>query len=76
MELEKLFCEVDDFCEIFEKKWQQELLPSSERKRNRKFNLCLSEVMTIIIYFHQSSFSSKFNDRLLIKPCLSISFDR
>ena len=56
MELEKLFCEVDDFCEIFEKKWQQELLPTRERKRNRKFNLCLSEVMTIIIYFHQSSY--------------------
>ncbi len=56
MEIEKLFCEVDDFCEIFEKKWQQELLSSSERKRNKKFNLCLSEVMTIIIYFHQSSY--------------------
>jgi hypothetical protein len=56
MEIEKLFCEIDDFCEIFEKRWQQELLPSSERKRNKKFNLCLSEVMTIIIYFHQSSY--------------------
>src|SRR5579883_1124869 len=56
MEIEKLFCEVDDFCEIFEKKWQQELLSSSERKRNKKFNLYLSEVMTIIIYFHQSSY--------------------
>lgn len=56
MELEKLFCDVDDFCKDFEKKWQQELLPTSERKRNKKFNLCLSEVMTIIIYFHQSSY--------------------
>src|SRR5579883_1989830 len=56
MEIEKLFCEVDDFCEIFEKRWKQELLPSSERKRHKKFNLCLSEVMTIIIYFHQSSY--------------------
>jgi Transposase DDE domain len=56
MELEKLFCEVDDFCADFEKSWQEELLSSSERKRNRKFNLCLSEVMTIIIYYHQSSY--------------------
>ena len=56
MEIEKLFCEVDDFCKIFEKRWKQELLSSSKRKRNKKFNLCLSEVMTIIIYFHQSSY--------------------
>lgn len=56
MELEKLFCEVDDFCSYFEKIWQQELLPTSERKRHKKSNLCLSEVMTIIIYFHQSSY--------------------
>ena len=56
MELEKLFCDVDDFCKEFEKNWQQELLSTSERKRNKKFNLCLSEIMTIIIYFHQSSY--------------------
>ncbi len=30
MELEKLFCEVDDFCAYFEKKWKQELLPETE----------------------------------------------
>ncbi|AUB43448.1 Transposase (plasmid) [Nostoc flagelliforme CCNUN1] len=56
MELEKLFCDVDDFCSDFEKKWQRELLATSDRKRHKKFNLCLSEVMTIIIYFHQSSY--------------------
>ena len=56
MELEKLFCDIDDFCSYFEKSWQEELLPTSERKPHKKFNLCLSEVMTIIIYFHQSSY--------------------
>ena len=56
MEIAELFCYVDDFCKKFEKTWQQELLSTNERKRNRKFNLCLSEVMTIIIYFHQSSY--------------------
>ena len=56
MEIENLFCDVDDFCKEFEKLWQQELLSTNERKRHRKFNLCLSEVMTIIIYFHQSSY--------------------
>lgn len=45
---------MDDFCKQFEKTWQQELLSTSERKRKKKINLRLSEVMTIIIYFHQS----------------------
>lgn len=36
MELEKLFCDVDDFCAYFEKKWQQEVLSSSEHKRQKK----------------------------------------
>jgi len=40
MEIEKIFCDVDDFCKEFEKKWQQELLSGSERKRNRQSNLC------------------------------------
>ncbi|AUB35073.1 Mobile element protein (plasmid) [Nostoc flagelliforme CCNUN1] len=40
MELEKLFCDVDDFCAEFEKSWQEELLSSSERRSTRKFNLC------------------------------------
>ena len=56
MELEKIFCELDDFCKEFEKNWQQELLSTGEQKRQKKFNLCLSEVMTIIIHFHQSSY--------------------
>lgn len=54
-----MFCKIDDFCEIFEKRWQQELLTLSERKRNKKFNLCLSEVMTIIIYFYQFNAEEK-----------------
>ena len=40
MELEKLFCDVDDFCKEFEKTWQQELLSGSGRKRQKKCNLC------------------------------------
>ena len=35
---------------------QQELLSEGEQKRNRQSNLCRSEIMTIIIYFHQSSY--------------------
>ncbi|KAB8313931.1 IS982 family transposase [Tolypothrix campylonemoides VB511288] len=68
MELEKLFCDVDDFCQKFETIWRQELLSNGDRKRNRKLTLCLSEVMTIIIYFHQSSYRN-FKDYYIKHVC-------
>jgi Transposase DDE domain len=51
-----LFCDVDDFCTAFAPVWQQVLLTAQPKQRNRKFGLCLSEVMTIIIQFHLSGY--------------------
>ena len=51
--LEALFCSVDDFCQRFEPVWQQQLLSSGLQERERQRNLCLSEMMTILISFHQ-----------------------
>ena len=51
-----LFCDVDDFCTAFAPVWQQILLPAAPKQRNRKFGLCLSEVMTIVIQFHLSGY--------------------
>jgi hypothetical protein len=34
IELEKLFCDVDDFCQEFEKNWKQELLQSGGKMFN------------------------------------------
>ncbi len=57
MELEELFCEIDDFCVDFELLWEQQLLPKQGRKqRRRQCSLSLSEVMTIIVNFHVSSY--------------------
>jgi len=56
MSLTELFCDVDDFCKDFEPKWQQFQLENGLRKRRRKSSLTLSEVMTIIIHFHQSNY--------------------
>jgi hypothetical protein len=50
--LEDLFCHVDDFCQAFEPRWQRQLLGQGLQQRNRKRNLCLSEIMTIVIGFH------------------------
>ena len=52
--VEELFCSVDDFCQVFEQQWQSQLLSHDLQMRKRKRSLCLSEVMTIQIGFHQS----------------------
>jgi len=52
--LVELFCDVDDFCQIFEPYWSHQLLQSGVQQRQRRRSLNLSEIMTILIYFHQS----------------------
>ena len=50
--LEELFCPIDDFCLKFEPAWRKQLIASGKRCRDRQ--LKLSEVMTILVAFHQS----------------------
>jgi Transposase DDE domain len=52
----ELFCDVDDFCQTFEPNWNKRLLARGERQRQRQRSLTLSEIMTIVIYFHQSQY--------------------
>lgn len=54
--LEALFCHVDDFCTLFEAKWHQKLLEQGLKSRNRSKSLALSEIMTILIAFHQNHY--------------------
>jgi len=54
--LEALFCHVDDFCKIFEPKWHQSLIGNGLQQRKRQRCLCLSEIITIMISFHQNHF--------------------
>jgi hypothetical protein len=49
-----LFCDIDDFCLLFEPLWGHKLLAT--RQRRRPSSLCLSEVMTIIVPFHASHY--------------------
>jgi hypothetical protein len=56
MSLLELFCDVDDFCLEFEPKWRIQLLNNEIGRRNRQGGLCLSEIMTILIHFHQSRY--------------------
>ena len=56
MSLVETFCSVDDFCQLFEPHWERMQLQSGLCQRKRKSRLSLSEVMTIIIHFHQSGY--------------------
>ncbi len=54
--LETIFCFVDDFCKEFIPVWEQHLIENGQRKRERQSIMTLSEVMTIMILFHQSHY--------------------
>lgn len=56
MSLLELFCRVDDFWQRFGQEWQKHLLMAGTIKRIRQSGLCESEVMTILIHFHQSHY--------------------
>lgn len=56
MSLLELFCHVDDFCQTFLPSFYAHLLESGVRQRQRARHLSSSEIMTILILFHQSHY--------------------
>lgn len=64
-----IFCLIDDFCKEFEPAWKKCLLPRSTPKadpRNKRSSkLRMSEIMTIIIYFHHSRYRT-FKDYYIL----------
>jgi len=54
--IDELYCDIDDFNKVFYPEWEKTLLESGEKKRCRKGFMIPSEVMTIIIHFHQSHY--------------------
>ena len=54
--LVELFVHVDDFCKVFLPELEQHLLQSGAIQRRRDRSLAMSEVMTIMIHFHQSHY--------------------
>lgn len=56
MSLVDLFCDVDDFCQLFIPHWKLLQLSHGECKRVRAWRLLPSEIMTILIHFHQSHY--------------------
>ena len=56
MSLVELFVEVDDYCNAHQASWQQMAIQSNNKRRHRAGQMYLSEVMTILIHFHQSHY--------------------
>jgi hypothetical protein len=52
----ELFCDVDDFCQGFLPIWNRYLFSSGQKHRQRARSLTISEIMTILIAFHQSHY--------------------
>lgn len=55
LDITTIFCEVDDFCQEFERFWSQTSpLPSMPGEKRSQSRLKLSEVITLVIAFHGS----------------------
>lgn len=52
--LTELFCDVDDFCKDFLPVWENQLISTGQKQRRRERALTTSEIMTILIAFHES----------------------
>ena len=73
MDIIALFSEIDDFLLVFEEWLQTKALPppAREKKRKRSRRLHDSEVMTILVYFHESKYRT-FKDYYLKEVCLHL----
>lgn len=56
MSLVELFCDVDDYWKQHGSQWRQAQLGNGTQRRQRARSLCESEIMTILILFHQSHY--------------------
>jgi len=83
MDLEEIFCSIDDFYLCFQENINFKLIENHQRKARKISRLSLSEVMTILIYFHQSSyrnFKAYYQEKIMKHhqkefPCL-VSYNR
>jgi transposase len=56
MDIVTIFCDIDDFCHSLFAREHPQLLAHSGSKKRRASSLSLSEVMTILVWFHASHY--------------------
>ena len=75
MKITELYCAVDDCYKAFMPMFKSLLLSNQARRRNRPCRLSDSEIMTIIIYFHQSHYRNfKHYYKDYVSRCLCAEF--
>ena len=72
MDLTELFCEIDDFCQDWLATFSSISFPANGNNLPKYCCLSLSEVMTISIHFHQSSYRT-FKDYYLKNVCQNLT---
>ena len=68
MDLTEIFCEIDDFCQDWLSTFSFTFFPAYGDNLPKSCRLSLSEVMTITIHFHQSSYRT-FKDYYIKHVC-------
>jgi hypothetical protein len=58
MSLTRLFCDIDDFCQWFTPEWEKTQLTNGGKKRRRQRGLSQAEIMTILVFYHQSGYKT------------------
>lgn len=56
MDITKLFCDIDDFWKEFAPRWKEQMVAVGKKKSPRTPQLSESEIMTILIHFHESQY--------------------
>ena len=75
MSLLKLFCAVDDFWQVFQPQWCRVILTQDGERKVRQPQLAPSEIMTILIHFHQSHYRTfKAYYTAYVQPYLRAEF--
>jgi hypothetical protein len=58
MRILELFCDVDDFWQQHGQQWKQRLLANRKQFRHHPDEMHPSEIMIILIHFHQSCYQT------------------
>ena len=54
--LTELYCTVDNFWKLFRLEWDKHLIATGKSKRGPEPELSIAEMITIVIFFHQSNY--------------------
>ncbi|MBL8148676.1 MAG: hypothetical protein JNN15_01985 [Blastocatellia bacterium] len=75
MEIVAIFSDIDDFCLVYEKQLNKRLLERGEKQRKRESRLSISEIMMLMVWFHQSGYRT-FKDYYTVMKHLMWAFPK